>query len=182
MLYPLSSKYKSLYCTCTIRSESCWCTVYRVQCTCMLLMHSVQIQYNVYATDVQCTVYMLLMYNVHMVYLHCECVCSIPPASLTSMGVSIRTIQRSAAYTTGSSLILLCAPPPSGSGRGGLFGGQNHSSKALVYNFCYSLLTGKLASQVDLQSTNSLHCALTRGAGVERMGTSSWVGEACCLA
>lgn len=98
-------------------------------------------------------------------------VCLIPLAPLTSMGLSIRTIKRSAAYTTGSSLVLLCAPPPSGgSGRGGLFGGQSHSSKALCYNFCYSLLSGKLVSQVDLQSTNTLHCALTRGAGVERMG------------
>ncbi len=86
------------------------------------------------------------------------------------MGLSIHTIRRSTAYTTGSSLVLLCAPSSSGSGRAGLFGAQSHSSKALCYNFCYSLHTGKLVSQADLQSTSQLHCALTRGAGLANMG------------
>ena len=97
-----------------------------------------------------------------------------PPAPLTSMGLSIRVLQKSAAYTTGSSLVILAAPPTSGSGRGGLFGVQGHSSKALCYNFCYSLNTGRLVSQVDLQTNSQLHCALTRGASADNMG--GWVG------
>lgn len=104
------------------------------------------------------------VYNVQYIFTVLLCVYFlISPAALTSMGFSIRTIQRSAVYTTGSSLVLMCA-------RGGLFGSQGHSSKSLCYNFCYSLLTGKLVSQVDLQSTSTLHCAITRGAGMERMG------------
>ena len=105
---------------------------------------------------------------------HCHGIFIPPPAPLTSMGLSIRVLQKSAAYTTGSSLVILAAPPTSGSGRGGLFGVQGHSSKALCYNFCYSLNTGRLVSQVDLQTNSQLHCALTRGASADNMG--GWVG------
>ena len=50
-------------------------------------------------------------------------------AGATSAGLSAKVLQGSAAYTTGSSLVLLTAPPTSG-GRGGIFGSSSsHTSK-----------------------------------------------------
>ena len=87
------------------------------------------------------------------------------------MGISMKVLQNCATYTTGSSLVILAAPPSSGGGRAGLFGVQGgHSSKALCYNFCYSLHSGKLVSQVDLQPSTQLHCALANGASMGTMG------------
>ena len=91
-------------------------------------------------------------------------------AGLTSCGLTVRTLQKCAAYTTGSSLILLAAPPTSG-GRGNLFGMQSGQvSKALCHNLCFSISSGKFLSLPDLQPSSQLHCALSKGASMSTMG------------
>lgn len=91
-------------------------------------------------------------------------------AGVTSCGLTVRMLQKCAAYTTGSSLVLLAAPPISG-GRGNLFGAQGgQMSKALCLNLCYSVLSGKSVSQPDLQPSPQLHCALSKGASISTMG------------
>ena len=92
-------------------------------------------------------------------------------AGATSTGLSIKILQKCAAYSTGSALVLLSAPPTPPGGRGGLFGVQGgSSSKALCYNLCFSVQTGKSLGQVELLPSNQLHCALTKGASMMAMG------------
>jgi hypothetical protein len=94
-----------------------------------------------------------------------------PSAGATSTGLSIKVLQKCAAYSTGSALVLLSAPPTPPGGRGGLFGAQGgSSSKALCYNICFSVQTGKSLGQVELLPSNQLHCALTKGASMMAMG------------
>ena len=92
-------------------------------------------------------------------------------AGATSTGLSIKILQKCAAYSTGSALVLLSAPPTPPGGRGGLFGVQGGSaSKALCYNVCFSVQSGKSLGQVELLPSNQLHCALTKGASMMAMG------------
>ena len=83
----------------------------------------------------------------------------------------MKILTKCVAYSTGSALVLLSAPPTPPGGRGGLFGVQGGNvSKALCYNICFSLLTGKSLGQVELLPTPQLHCALTKGASMMAMG------------
>ena len=92
-------------------------------------------------------------------------------AGATSTGLSIKILQKCAAYATGSAFVLLSAPPTPPGGRGGLFGVQGgSSSKALCYNICFSIQTGKSLGQIELLPTSQLHCALTKGASMMAMG------------
>ena len=109
---------------------------------------------------------------------HVSCVPVSAAAGATSMGLSIRTLLHCACYTTGSALILLTAPPTSGSGsgggRGGLFGPQGgHTSKALCVAVCFSLQSGAFTTQLELPPLPSLHCALAKGASMQTMGMYS---------
>lgn len=93
-----------------------------------------------------------------------------PLAGVTSSGLTVRMLQKCAAYTTGSSLVLLIAPPVAG-GRGNLFGVQGGQlSKALCLNLCFSISSGKSVPQPDLQPSSQLHCALSKGATMSTMG------------
>ena len=96
--------------------------------------------------------------------------CGVCLAGITSCGLTVRMLQKCAAYTTGSSLVLLVAPPVSG-GRGNLFGVQGaQMSKALCLNFCFSVSSGKSITHPDLQPSSQLHCALSKGASITTMG------------
>ena len=92
-------------------------------------------------------------------------------AGATSTGLSMKILQKCAAYSTGSALVLLSAPPTPPGGRGGLFGVQGGNvSKSLCYNICFSIQTGKSLGQVELLPTPQLHCALTKGASMMATG------------
>ena len=102
-----------------------------------------------------------------------------PPHSIiagaTSTGLSMKILQKCAAFSTGSALVLLSAPPSPPSGRGGLFGVGSSVSKGLFYNICFSIQTGKSLGHVELLPTPQLHCALTKGASMMAMGKSNGV-------
>ena len=110
----------------------------------------------------------------------------------TSCGLGLKQIQAGSAYCTGSSLVLVTAPPPN-SGSRSLFGISGASSKgwksirhlfqmmllpflslslytALCLSFSYSLSTGSLVTQSELPASAQLHCGLSKGGSIQTLG------------